>query len=169
VLAFFVGDGASHAWLLGKDLLRHQVLPGRARLQQLIDASADHAADTSATRQTEQQLGALLLARILDGATGKKLLIVPDGPLNAVPFAALPAGAQPDVLLLDRYLIGYAPSLALAFAQTAQARPAATRVAVVSGRIAIGIELPNPNREKVYLRVLLAADDYNETTAKLPL
>ena len=132
VLAFFVGDGASHAWLLGKDLLRHQVLPGRARLQQLIDASADHAADTSATRQIEQQLGALLLARILDGATGKKLLIVPDGPLNAVPFAALPAGAQPDVLLLDRYLIGYAPSLALAFAQTAQARPTATRVAVVS-------------------------------------
>ncbi len=43
------------------------------------------------------------------------------------------------------------------------------RVAVVSGRNAIGIELPNPSREKVYLRELLAADDYNETTAKLPL
>ena len=43
------------------------------------------------------------------------------------------------------------------------------RVAVVSGRNAIGIELPNPTREKVYLRELLAADDYNETSAKLPL
>jgi S-DNA-T family DNA segregation ATPase FtsK/SpoIIIE len=43
------------------------------------------------------------------------------------------------------------------------------RVAVVSGRNAIGIELPNPTREKVYLRELLAADDYNESTAKLPL
>ena len=43
------------------------------------------------------------------------------------------------------------------------------RVAVVSGRNAIGIELPNPTREKVYLRELLAADDYNETIAKLPL
>ena len=43
------------------------------------------------------------------------------------------------------------------------------RVAVVSGRNAIGIELPNPKREKVYLRELLAADDYNETSAKLPL
>ena len=30
------------------------------------------------------------------------------------------------------------------------------RVAVVSGRNAIGIELPNPIREKVYLRELLA-------------
>jgi S-DNA-T family DNA segregation ATPase FtsK/SpoIIIE len=43
------------------------------------------------------------------------------------------------------------------------------RVAVVSGRNAIGIELPNPNREKVYLRQLLDADDYNESTHKLPL
>src|SRR6188472_4512983 len=43
------------------------------------------------------------------------------------------------------------------------------RVAVVSGRNAIGIELPNPTREKVYLRELLTGDDYNENTAKLPL
>jgi DNA segregation ATPase FtsK/SpoIIIE, S-DNA-T family len=43
------------------------------------------------------------------------------------------------------------------------------RVAVVSGRNAIGIELPNPTRERVYLRELLSADDYNESTAKLPL
>jgi S-DNA-T family DNA segregation ATPase FtsK/SpoIIIE len=43
------------------------------------------------------------------------------------------------------------------------------RVAVVAGRNAIGIELPNPRREKVYLRELLASDDYHEATAKLPL
>jgi S-DNA-T family DNA segregation ATPase FtsK/SpoIIIE len=43
------------------------------------------------------------------------------------------------------------------------------RVAVVSGRNAIGIELPNEAREKVYLRELLASPDYEETSAKLPL
>src|SRR6202158_1387851 len=43
------------------------------------------------------------------------------------------------------------------------------RVAVVSGRNAIGIELPNAHREKVYLRELLSVKDYNETSAKLPL
>ena len=43
------------------------------------------------------------------------------------------------------------------------------RVAVVSGRNAIGIELPNPTREKVYLRELLSGNDYNESAAKLPL
>jgi DNA segregation ATPase FtsK/SpoIIIE, S-DNA-T family len=43
------------------------------------------------------------------------------------------------------------------------------RVAVVSGRNAIGIELPNPTREKVYLRELLASRDYAESQARLPL
>jgi len=43
------------------------------------------------------------------------------------------------------------------------------RVAVVSGRNAIGIELPNEKREKVYLRELLDADDYQGHAAKLPL
>ncbi|MEX2034143.1 MAG: DNA translocase FtsK [Xanthobacteraceae bacterium] len=43
------------------------------------------------------------------------------------------------------------------------------RVAVVSGRNAIGIELPNERREKVYLRELLDADDYQRNSAKLPL
>jgi DNA segregation ATPase FtsK/SpoIIIE, S-DNA-T family len=43
------------------------------------------------------------------------------------------------------------------------------RVAVVSGRNVIGIELPNPSREKVYLRELLADRDYQGSGAKLPL
>src|SRR5579871_3726948 len=45
----------------------------------------------------------------------------------------------------------------------------AARVAVVQGRNAIGIELPNPTREKVYLRELLASRDYAQTAARLPL
>ncbi|SDT27821.1 DNA translocase FtsK [Bradyrhizobium canariense] len=43
------------------------------------------------------------------------------------------------------------------------------RVAVVPGRNAIGVELPNAHREKVYLRELLTAKESNESVAKLPL
>ena len=43
------------------------------------------------------------------------------------------------------------------------------RVAVVAGRNAIGIELPNAHREKVYLRELLVARESTESVAKLPL
>jgi S-DNA-T family DNA segregation ATPase FtsK/SpoIIIE len=43
------------------------------------------------------------------------------------------------------------------------------RVAVVPGRNAIGIELPNAHREKVYLRELLTARESTDSVAKLPL
>ncbi len=43
------------------------------------------------------------------------------------------------------------------------------RVAVVPGRNAIGIELPNPRREKVVLRELLSQNDFKRNDAGLPL
>jgi S-DNA-T family DNA segregation ATPase FtsK/SpoIIIE len=43
------------------------------------------------------------------------------------------------------------------------------RVAVVTGKNAIGIELPNAKRETVYLKELLFTKDYEKTQARLPL
>lgn len=45
----------------------------------------------------------------------------------------------------------------------------ACRVAVVPGRNAIGIELPNARRETVYLREILASKDFEESKHKLAL
>lgn len=45
----------------------------------------------------------------------------------------------------------------------------AARVAVVPGRNAIGIELPNQKRETVFLKELLASADFENSKAKLPL
>ncbi|MEJ6785306.1 FtsK/SpoIIIE family DNA translocase [Aminobacter sp. Piv2-1] len=45
----------------------------------------------------------------------------------------------------------------------------AARVAVVPGRNAIGIELPNTKRETVYLREIMASRDFETTKAKLAL
>jgi S-DNA-T family DNA segregation ATPase FtsK/SpoIIIE len=46
---------------------------------------------------------------------------------------------------------------------------AACRVSVVSGRNAIGIELPNAHRETVYLRDLLSSAEYEKASQTLPL
>ncbi len=43
------------------------------------------------------------------------------------------------------------------------------RVAVVPGKNAIGIELPNDSRETVYFRTLLNTDPYRKSKAKLPM
>ena len=43
------------------------------------------------------------------------------------------------------------------------------RVATIRGRNVIGIELPNTDREMVFLRELLASEDYENTAASLTL
>ena len=45
----------------------------------------------------------------------------------------------------------------------------AARVAVVQGRNVIGIELPNAKRETVFLRELLACEDFEKSKMRLPL
>jgi S-DNA-T family DNA segregation ATPase FtsK/SpoIIIE len=45
----------------------------------------------------------------------------------------------------------------------------AARVAVIPGRNVIGIELPNPRRETVYLRELLSSPEYEKSRAPLTL
>ena len=43
------------------------------------------------------------------------------------------------------------------------------RVAVIPGKSAIGIELPNPTRQTVYLRELLGSSDFENAAHQLPL
>jgi len=45
----------------------------------------------------------------------------------------------------------------------------AARVAVIPGKNAIGIELPNARREMVFLREMLAANDFEQSKARLPI
>ncbi|KAG1702753.1 DNA translocase FtsK [Nymphon striatum] len=60
-------------------------------------------------------------------------------------------------------IIGLADDIARSMAAVA------ARVAVIPGRNAIGIELPNAHRETVFIREILASKVYEDTKAKLPL
>jgi CHAT domain-containing protein len=132
VLSYFVGDTSSHAWLLTRKSLRHTVLPGREAIEHAIDAAFAMQADGAEVRAAERKLGAMLLAGQLDGVTEKRMLVIPDGPLNGVPFAALPMPRAAADMLIDRFVLGYAPSLALAMQSAPQVRAQSTRVAVIS-------------------------------------
>jgi CHAT domain-containing protein/tetratricopeptide (TPR) repeat protein len=131
VLAFFVGERRSHAWLLSNRELRHAVLPGRRVLEDLVSASNQW--NRSGGFESEGAAFPPLLGNLLDGVAAKRLLILPDGPLNSLPFATLPMphGAAHE-MLVDRFVLGSAPSLAVALRSPAQQRKATTMVAVVS-------------------------------------
>jgi CHAT domain-containing protein len=74
-----------------------------------------------------------LLGDLLAGVRARRLVILPDGPLNGLPFAALamPRGRAGE-LLIDRFEIASAPSLALALRPSQRAVAPATLIAVVS-------------------------------------
>ncbi|HEU5137210.1 MAG TPA: CHAT domain-containing tetratricopeptide repeat protein [Steroidobacteraceae bacterium] len=129
VLAYFVGDRSSHAWLLTRRDLRHATLAGRGRLQLAIEAAV---AARRGRTAGERNLASLLLGNLLDGITEARMLVLADGPLNGVPFASLPVPGAGGELLIDRFVLSYAPSLALAMEKAPAARSRNTRVAVVS-------------------------------------
>jgi CHAT domain-containing protein len=131
VLAYFVGDHRSHAWLLTRSELRHSALPGRRELQDLVNAFVER--QSTGARTTAASSTAILLGGLLKGVNAKRLHILPDGPLNGLPFAAVPLPhGHAREQLIDRFVIATAPSLALALRPAARRPTLQTRVAVVS-------------------------------------
>jgi tetratricopeptide (TPR) repeat protein len=129
VLAYFVGDFESRAWLLTHKGLLHKNLPGLERLQK--EVAALHATRGGiAGSAPGRNLGNMLLGGLLDGVDETRLLIIADGPLNGVPFAALPTG-NAAAQLLDQFVLSYAPSLTLALNSPRRAANH-QRVAIVS-------------------------------------
>jgi CHAT domain-containing protein len=131
VLAYFVGDTTSHGWLLTREELRHITFGGRRAVQALVNDFVAHQRDT---RNSVSSAGlTALLGDLLKGVQARRLLVLPDGPLNGLPFAALP---DPDGMrgkqLIDRFVISAAPSLALALRNPAPQLTPHTRVAVIS-------------------------------------
>jgi CHAT domain-containing protein len=119
VLAYFVGDETTHAWLLRRNELRHVALGGRAELAAVTDEFVEAQRYSSAV---PADVAARLFGPLLNGVTEKRVLVVPDGPLNGLPFAALPLPGGSSEMLVDRFVLGYAPSLALAL-QSGHATP----------------------------------------------
>ncbi|MEO8063426.1 MAG: CHAT domain-containing protein [Pseudomonadota bacterium] len=131
VLAYFVGDLRSHGWLLSRNELRHVTLPGRRALQSLVSNFVQR--QRSHLKTPADEAFAPLLGNLLNGVTAKRLLILPDGPLNGLPFAALPMPhGQPHELLIDRFVLTAAPSLALAMRPHVGRASQPTHVAIIS-------------------------------------
>lgn len=141
IVAYGVIDEAVVAWVVGRrgvSMVR-LTIPApdlalsvdRLRFALRTGSSADAVADVTATLDA-----ALIrpLEPLLQGI--ERLTVVPDGPLNALPFAAL--GARPGDLL-RRYRLATAPSVAFALdrgapssARPVRARSAAPALAVAA-------------------------------------
>jgi CHAT domain-containing protein/tetratricopeptide (TPR) repeat protein len=134
VLAYFVGDQRSHGWLLSRSDFRHVVLPGRRQLEDLVNAFVRRQREGTLT--PDNAAFAPLLGNLLNGVSARRLLVLPDGPMNGLPFAALPLPhGQAHELLIDRFVVSAAPSLALALRPAGRVPAPNARIAVISDPI----------------------------------
>ncbi|MET0555383.1 MAG: CHAT domain-containing protein [Vicinamibacteria bacterium] len=143
LLEYLLGTEASYVFAVSREGLAVAELPGRAwleaRARRLHEALAarriflpdeDDAdrerrlagADADGAR-TARELGAALLGPVAAQLGRRSVLVVPDGALNYVPFAALPEpGAASDAsLLVDRHDVVHLPSASVLSALRAKA------------------------------------------------
>ena len=112
---------------------------------------------TTVSKDTLEQNATLLESTLEDFGVRGEIINVRPGPVVTL-YELEPAPGTKS-----SRVIGLADDIARSMSAVS------ARVAVVPGRNAIGIELPNQKRETVYLRELLAAPDFVETKQKLAL
>jgi CHAT domain-containing protein/Tfp pilus assembly protein PilF len=117
LLEYFLGEERSYLWLATDDSLTSYELPGRAQIE---EAAKDYIniLNNPGQRRREQKvnemqaaLSEMILGPVRDRLAGQRLLIVSDGILQYVPFAALSVRAhasednQPIPLIADSEII----------------------------------------------------------------
>jgi len=150
LIEYALGDQASYAWLADREKITSYKLPRKDQIRDLAQAFrndllppqpfADEPAKEFARRKSaakqNQQVRAQKLARILIGKLPLKpqqrVLIIPDGPLQYIPFSALPLpGGKKGTFFLEQHEIVVVPSASALAAMRARKRvPPTAEIAV---------------------------------------
>jgi CHAT domain-containing protein len=140
LLEYALGEERSYLWVVSADSLSVHTLPGRravesaARsLHELLTVGPSGGSAAGPGAPANRNLSELLLAPAAAALGEKRLLLVPDGALHYVPFAALSDPRRPGSPLILRHEIVSVPSAsviaALRQANSAR-RPPSRRLAV---------------------------------------
>jgi CHAT domain-containing protein/tetratricopeptide (TPR) repeat protein len=115
LIEFSLGEPASYGWAVTRDGVFGARLPSRRELTTAARAFYDRvsrAPTARGTRSPPTRAAAAALSRQLlgpfqDHLRARRLLVVPDGILHYVPFAALPVGAEGETmpLLVDHVIV----------------------------------------------------------------
>ena len=126
LLEYFLGETKSVLWWVTPTAVTSYELPPKAaieeRARQLHRELGAVQGRTAKTRDDLDALGSVLLGPVADRLRDQRLVIVPDGALNLVPFAALtlPGGHEP---VLTRHEVVSLPSASVLAAQRRAADP----------------------------------------------
>jgi CHAT domain-containing protein/tetratricopeptide (TPR) repeat protein len=182
LLEYSLAPEASYLWVVSRDSIHSYTLPGREAIEteatRFLEAASQRAAGL-AVRRTATLLSRSLLAPARDLLGGKRLLVLADGALLALPFGALPEPGGTDPLMVNHEVVTL-PSLsalALRRQENSASRPAAMTALVIADpvfdredtRVAAGSTASERGRLSLPLaRLPFTLDEARAVAAALP-
>jgi CHAT domain-containing protein len=136
LLEYSLGEQRSFLWVASAEKLVSIVLPKRTEIEETTRRFHDALVDPQATAaDSGKALSKMLLGEVASTLGDKRLLIVADGPLQYLPFAALPDPAEPQQPLIVSHEIINAPSastVAVLRKENVNRKPAPKTLAVLA-------------------------------------
>lgn len=121
VLEFCLGEERSFAWLISRETVSFEILPGRSEIEGIVrqyvnDLSVAPSnlhlqSSVAKQRAMAEQLFTMLFGKLADQLRpDSKLIVIPDGLLNQVPYESLVHNGR---YLIEDHQISYLPSASL--------------------------------------------------------
>jgi CHAT domain-containing protein/tetratricopeptide (TPR) repeat protein len=136
LLEYSLGSDRSFLWAVSKNSITSYVLPKQSEIEAAVKTFRESVTkNNAATLDNGLPLSKILLAPVANQLANKRLLIVGDGALQYVPFAALPLPNSPTNPLLVQNEIVTLPSASTVAIQRRQLQnrtPVAKTVAVIA-------------------------------------
>jgi CHAT domain-containing protein/uncharacterized protein HemY len=140
VLEYSLGEDRSYLWVVGRSSLNSYELPGRAKIEEkaiefykaLISSPGRSAVKARQLKAARDWLTGTLVAPVSSLIGSKRLVIVPDGALHYIPFAALKSPGD-DRFLVENHELATLPSLSvlMELKEEAASRTAPTKTLAV--------------------------------------
>ncbi len=108
LLEYSLGEDRSYLWAVTKNSITSYVLPKQSQIEEIAKPWREINESTSV--ESGLPLSEILLKPVASQLGNKRLLIVGDGVLQYIPFAALPIPSQPNTPLLVEHEIVSSPS-----------------------------------------------------------
>ncbi|HEY3587629.1 MAG TPA: CHAT domain-containing tetratricopeptide repeat protein [Myxococcaceae bacterium] len=112
LVEYLVGEHQSFVWVVSRTGLRSAVLPGRRVIERAVTAVHRRWSDPDAVDDgggRARALSRMVLGPVADALGPRTLVVVADGALQQIPFAALPRPGYPEALI-ERHTVVSSPS-----------------------------------------------------------
>jgi len=145
LLEYALGDKRSYAWVVSQNSIKGFELAAREQIEQVASRVREALTGDGPPSRMQQQysqaageLSKLVLGPVASHLSSKRLVVIPDGALQLIPFAALPTPSTADTPLISDHEIIYLPSasvLTLQRRELADRKPAARALAVLANAV----------------------------------